>query len=81
MQEKQAELRRFRKDAEYYEAHRAELLQQYPEQWVAIFNQQVVAADQDFDRVLDEVEGRGLPVGRVFIQRLTAKDELLILAL
>lgn len=79
MQEKQAELRRFRRDVDYYRAHQDELLKQYPEQWIAIFNEQVVGADADYDRVLDQVEERHIPVGRVFIERLTEKDELLIL--
>lgn len=50
MQEKQAEIRRFHRDVDYYQAHREELLKQYPEQWVAIFNEQVVGADPDYDR-------------------------------
>lgn len=79
--EKQAELRRFRRDVMYYEAHREELLKQYPEQWVAFFNEQVVGADLDYERLLDEVEGKGISVGGVFIERLTAKDEVLILPL
>lgn len=79
--EKQTELRRFRRDVEYYEAHREELLKRYPEQWVAFFNEQVVGADPDYERLLDEVEGKGISVGGVFIERLTAKDEILILPL
>ena len=62
--EKQAELRRFRRDVTYYEAHREELLKQYPEQWVAFFNEQVVGADPDYERLLDEVEGKGILGGR-----------------
>ena len=79
MQEKQAELRRFRRDVDFYQAHQDELLKQYPEQWVAIFNEQVVGADPDYDRVLDQVQAKRISVGRVFIERVTAKDELLIL--
>jgi hypothetical protein len=81
MGDKQTELRRFRQDVEYFEAHRDELLSRYPEQWVAIFKQQVVAADPDYDRVLDQLEAKSIPVGKVFIERATAKDELLILGL
>ena len=79
MQEKQAELRRFHRDVDYYQAHQEELLKQYPGQWVAIFNEQVVGADPDYDRVLDQVQAKRISVGRVFIERLTTKDELLIL--
>ena len=79
MQEKQAELRRFRRDVDYYQAHQEELLKQYPEQWVAIFNEQVVGAAADYYQVLDQVQAKRISVGRVFIERLTTKDELLIL--
>ena len=34
MHELQAELQRFKRDTQYYEAHREALLTQYPEQWV-----------------------------------------------
>ena len=81
MQEKQAELRRFRRDAEYYEAHRLELIGQYPEHWVAVFNEQVVGADPDFERLRDQLQERGVPGERVFIEHATEKDELLILSL
>ena len=38
-------------NTEYYEAHYQELFDQYPEQWVAIYNQEVVA--------LARCEGKG----------------------
>ena len=79
--EKQTELRRFRRDVEYYEAHREELLKQYPEQWVAFFNEQVVGADPDYERLLDLLDEREVPSERVFIERVTDKDEVLILVL
>jgi hypothetical protein len=81
VQQKEADLRRFHQDVENYETNREDLLDEYPEQWVAIFREQVVAADPDYDRLLDQVEEKGIRVGKVFIQQVTAKDELLILGL
>ncbi len=40
----QQEIERFTQDMLYFDQHRQELLQQYPERWVAICNQQVVGA-------------------------------------
>jgi len=34
-----AELARFKRDVEYYEAHSRDLLERYPEEWVAIYNE------------------------------------------
>jgi Family of unknown function (DUF5678) len=79
VQEKQAELRRFRNDALYYEAHREELLQKYPEQWIAVLNEEIVGADADFDGLLQQLDKKGVPAERVFIEHATRKDELLIL--
>lgn len=81
MQEKQADLQRFHQDGEYYEAHRDELLHQYPEQWVAVFQQQVVGANPDYERLLDDLKAKHIPLGKVFIDQATDKDELLILTL
>jgi Family of unknown function (DUF5678) len=79
MHELQAELQRFKRDTQYYEAHREELLTQYPEQWVAVFNQQVVGAAPDFEQLLAMLEQSGIPVERTLIEHVTRKEELLIL--
>ncbi len=81
MQANQAELRRFSRDVDYYQAHREDLLSKYPDQWVAIFNQRVVGAHSDYERLLDQLEENHVPLGRVFIELATRKDELLILPL
>jgi Family of unknown function (DUF5678) len=79
MHELQAELQRFKRDTQYYEAHREELLTQYPEQWVAVFNQQVVGAAPDFEQLLAMLEQNSIPVERTLIEHVTRKEELLIL--
>jgi hypothetical protein len=79
MQELQEELQRFKRDTQYYESHREGLLTQYPEQWVAIFNQQVVGAAPDFEQLLAMLEQNGIPVERTLIEHVTRKEELLIL--
>ncbi len=76
-----AEIDRFKRDMDYYETHREELLEQHPEQWVAIFNQEVVGAGADFDRVLDDLKQRDIPTAHTYIQYVTCKDEILILSL
>ncbi len=81
MQERRKGLERFKKDMDYYEAHRDKLLKEYPEQWVAIFNEDVVDTAPDPDQLLDELRKQGIPTEHVFIQHLTRNDELLILTL
>ena len=81
MDQAQAELQRFKRDTTYYEAHHAELLARYPEQWVAIYNQQVVGIAPDYEQLLDELQAKGFAVGQVLVEHLTRHDELLILAI
>ena len=80
MHEPQAELQRFKRDTQYYEAHREALLTQYPEQWVAVFNQQVVGAAPDFEQLLAMLEQSGIPVERTLIEHVTHTEELFILS-
>jgi len=79
MREPQAELQRFKRDIDYYEARREELLRRYPEQWIAIFNEEIAASDPDFDHLLRTLDQRGIPSERALIKHVTVKDELLIL--
>ena len=79
MNQVQAELQRFKRDTAYYEAHHAELLARYPEQWVAIYNQQIVGVAPDYEQLLDELQAQGCAVGHALVEHLTRHDELLIL--
>ena len=72
-------LQRFQRDIDYYEGHREELLDQYPEQWIAIFNEEVAGTDYDAERLLAQLEEQGTPLDRALIKRLTTKEELFIL--
>lgn len=77
----QQELKRFRGDGEYYEAHQEELVKNHPEQWVAIFNRQVVGVNSDYSRLLEILEQKGVPSEHTFIEYATTKDEIFILSL
>jgi hypothetical protein len=79
MNDVQAELEHFHKDTQYLEAHREELLERYPEQWVAVFNEEVVGASPDFDQLLDDLEGREFSVGKILVDYLTREDAVWIL--
>ena len=79
MNQVQAELQRFKKDTAYYEAHHEELLKKYPEQWVAIFDQQVVGVCLDYEQLLTQLEEKGVPIERTLFKHLTQKVEFWIL--
>ncbi len=79
MDDRRIELDRFQQDIDYYQTHWGELLSEYPEQWVAIFNERVVGASTGLDELLAKVKRKGIPVGRCLVEYVTAKEELLIL--
>lgn len=66
------------KDFEYFGTHHKELLRDYGEEWVAVYNEEVVAHNKDFLKLLGEMskELRGNAV----IQYVTAKRMTWILA-
>lgn len=79
MHDHQVALEGLKRNGEYYEAHQDDLLARYPEQWIAVFNEQVVGADADFDQLLDSLDERGIPSENTLIEYATAKDEVFIL--
>ena len=79
MNEVQAEMEQFHRDTQYYAAHWEELLEQYPEHWVAIYKEQVVGTSTDFKQLLIELKEAGIPAGRVLIKRPAIEEEVLIL--
>ena len=78
MNEQQVEFDQFQKDIEYSETHREELLNQYPEQWVAVLKGKVVGHTPDVYQLLDELRERGVPTERVVLRHLTRQEELFV---
>jgi hypothetical protein len=75
----QAELQRFKRDTAYYEAHQEELVKQYPEQWVAIYDERVVGAAADLYHLLATIKAKSISPSQALVEYVTAKDEILIL--
>lgn len=73
------ELERHRRDALWFDAHREAILAAYPGQWVAVFNQQVVAAATDLRDLLMQLDVRGVPPGSAFCEYVTDDEVELIL--
>jgi hypothetical protein len=60
-------------DVRWSEAHYAELVARYPNQWVAIVNGAVVSAGSDLERVVDEARAKTgrKEFPRIFVERGT----------
>jgi Family of unknown function (DUF5678) len=74
-----AEHERYRADALFFEEQREELLQQHPEHWIAVYDRRIVGTARELLQLLEQLDRQGLPRGRVFVEFLPAKEDLLIL--
>ncbi len=74
-----AELAQFREDADYYGEHYEDLLARYPNQWVAIYRQQLVGAAPVLDDLLTELERRGVPAEAALVKYMVTGDPVFIL--
>jgi hypothetical protein len=77
--QRQADLRRFRRDVDYYAAHRDELLARYPEMWVAIFDRQLVGVASDPRALVATLTERRIPAGQALVKHLTRENAPLVL--
>ena len=68
------------RDIEFYEAHYQELLARYPDQWIAIMDQEVVGAADDAFELVAELKAGDIPADRVLRRHMGTGSELLILA-
>ncbi len=84
MQTQQAahvELTRFKRDVEYYEAHHGTLLEQHPEEWVAIYNESVAGAAPRIEDLLSALARQGVPAEQALVRHVTRHEDTLILPL
>lgn len=75
------ELDCFREDVLYFDAHREELLAKYPHQWVAVYQQQLIAVAGELDELFRQIDANGVPRGRVFVEYVCDDDEDLVIVL
>ena len=68
----------YREDAQYFEQHRQELLNEYPDHWLAVYAGRVAATASTLPRLVRCLEKQGLPRGQVFVEYLSRDPDLLI---
>ncbi len=77
--QRQADLRRFSGDVDYYAEHRDELLARYPEMWVAIFDRQLVGVAADPRALVAALKERRIPAGQALVKHLARENPPLVL--
>ena len=65
------DLRAFRKDARVLSSKREHLISQYPNQWVGIHKNQVVATGKTLDSVVEQLHALRVPRGRAIVRYIS----------
>ena len=74
-----AGMREYREIVARMRSERSALTEQYPDRWIAMGRDGLLAVGDSMDEVLDEVESRGLCGGDVVIEFLDTTPPLMIL--
>lgn len=69
-----------RANQEYLEAHREKLKRQFPDQWVVILHQKLVAHGDDPDEVLDALQEAGEDLRSAVLHQACVEEPLWLLA-
>jgi hypothetical protein len=75
----QQDLDRFTDDMAYFYEHRRELRDRFRDQWVALHNHEVVGAARELERLIEQLERKGIDPGHTYREYLTEDKDLLIL--
>ncbi len=62
---------RFQAEARYLHHHLGELRRKYPERWVGVFQEQVVAVADNPKQLMQQLHDRGIAPSRVYRVRLS----------
>ena len=49
-----------KRDRQFFGAHKQEFLEKYPDRWVAVYHEEVVAVDRDREVVCQEIDAMGI---------------------
>ena len=60
------EFRQYKKDRLFLEAHRAQWLEQYPDMYVAVYEEKLVGVAATVEELLAQVRAKGAPVSRYY---------------
>lgn len=66
--------KQYRSDSEYLEKNQEALLQEYPEQWVAVYRGEIRAAAHDAKTLISMIERKKLSPNEVLISFLSSKE-------
>ncbi len=55
-------------------SHREELLQQYPDQWIAVYRKDIIGNDKDLLRLVRKLRTSGVPLRHIALEMLSREE-------
>ena len=73
-----AEFRQFDKDRHFLEAHQSEWLEQYPDMYVAVYGEELVAVASSRKELAEQIRARDIRSGTAYTRYLTTKKVIMV---
>ena len=73
-----AEMQHFKRDALFFNNNAREIRRLHPDQWVAVYDKQVVGADEDFRLLMKDLKALGYPLRSLVVRRVETNPMNLI---
>ena len=64
------EMRHFNEDIQFVNDNAREIRRLHPDQWVAVYDKQVVGADEDFRLLMKDLKALGYPLKCLLVRRV-----------
>ena len=78
-EDKRASLEQFSADARWFDTHRKDLVAEYPDQWIGVFQRKVVGASDDIEDLVIRLQAKDLPVGSIYVDFAATKSKAWII--
>ena len=70
------ELERYHADVLWFDDHYKELKSLYPDQWVGVYNKEVVGAHEDAEFLLEYLHCRNVPIENTFFDFVHTEEKI-----
>lgn len=72
----QRQFRQYSQSVDYIDRYRRELLKDYDNQWVAVYESKVIAHSKKYDDMVRIIARKKLPIGQVALKHLSSRRRI-----
>jgi hypothetical protein len=69
----------FERGKSFIDSNREEFLKRYPDCWIAVYEQQIIATDKNLKNLIDTIRKRGIRTQDVAVDLMTTKKQPVLL--